>query len=207
MYHMRPGTRIPSGQKSYKNRPEVTPPISLRFFAAFTLFTIIGFLIFAVADHLSMVGGRRFDPAAAALVVGLHFALPFAILYTVSTNSPLSRPAIALYTAGLCTATAAGAGMLGRVPVSDAVRIGTSVTVAVIVAAWLFGSPRMRLYYALVAHKPVPPELLARADELLEPPQVARRLAAGIDWLAGYMEIAVLIGFIVLAFLAYASTA
>lgn len=206
MYSIRPGTRVPRGQQSFKNRPEAIPPVLLRLVAAMSLISVVGMLVYAVVERLTERGDVYLLPGDALLVVGLHFVLPFGVVYTVSTNSGWSRHLIAIYAIVLGTATALGVGFLGTLPMSELTRITISISAVLVIGVWLFGSSKMRLYYALVAGKPIPDDLAPQLRNLLVPSTFARRAASAIDWAADRMETIVLLGFVALALYAWFRT-
>ena len=179
---MRPGTKLPSGIKSFKNKPEVEPPGLLKAISILSIVSIVGVLVFAVKLGLSDLSSPTNYAEEAAYVAVLHFILPFGVAYTVTTNSRFSRHLIALYCLILCTATIAGKGFLGGLTSDFTTRTILSVSGFLIVVSWLFASPKMRYYYLLVSDQPVPPELASRATELANRNRLSPRARAIVEW-------------------------
>ena len=205
MPHLRPGTIIKFWSPKHENRPDVEPPALLKVVGALSVFSVAGVLVYAISRSLAVGGGGEPSGAHAVYVAILHFVLPFGVFYTINMNSPLSRWIIAIYTVVLCSATIAGKGVLGDLPLDDSLRLYASLAVAVPVLGWLFGSPKMRFYYATISGKPVPPELEARADELRSGPWLEPRGRAILEWIVDHVETLVLFGFIAAVLLAFRS--
>lgn len=202
---MRPGTKVKFWSPKFTNRPDIDPPGLLKLVSAVSIFSIVAFLVFAVGKAF-VFGGLDANAPEVAYVVMLHFILPFLAFYTVTNNSPLSRWVIALYSITLSGATIAGKGLLGDLSQHIDYRTEIAVGAMVIVMLWLFASPKMRFYYAAVSGKPPPPDLEARADELRPKDLLGAKGRAALDWLLGHAETMVLLGFIILAFYAFASS-
>ena len=111
----------------------------------------------------------------------------------------LLRHLIAFYAIVLGTTTVLGIGFPGKLPVSDLTRIALSISAVLMIGAWLFGSSKMRLYYALVNGKPIPDDLAPKLRILLTPSAFVRRTASVMDWATDYLETIVLLGFLALA--------
>lgn len=193
---MRPGTIIKFWSPRFENRPDVEPPTLLKLVGALSIFSIVGALIYAVAQQMAVGGSAEVVGVEALYVAVLHFILPFGVFYSINMNSPLSRPIIALYALMLSGATIAGKGFLGNLPVDESLRLYTTVAVALLVFSWLYGTPKMRFYYLTISGKPLPPELEARADELRAGPRLGPRGRAILEWFVDHMETLVLLGFI-----------
>ncbi len=203
MFQMRPGVKFKMWAPRFKNRPEVEPPGLLKAVSALSMFSIVGTLFYAVLQSLSGLAELGIE---AAYVAMLHFILPLGVVYTVTANSPLSRIVIVTYTLILSSATFAGKGWLASLPVFDSygeLIIGAFLTV---VLTWLFASPKMRFYYALLSGKPVPQDLAARADELHGGIWLSANARERLSWFLDHLEILVLVGFIVLVLYALSMT-
>lgn len=170
-----------------------------------SIISIIGVLVYAIATSIT---GTRTNPdaQAAAYVAVLHFLIPLSIAYTISGNHPLSRPLIAVYIVILSVATLAGFGFLGELEIDDSRKtIGTAAVLAA-TFAWLFRSPKMRFYYALISTKPIPADLRDRAAELAGRTWLSPKKSATIEWVAEHLENVVLLGFIAVVIYALFST-
>ena len=202
MFHMRPGTKVPLRSRSYKNRPTVEPPGLLRIVAALAIFSVVGVMIYSV--FLALAGGAPSElyRETAIYVAILHFLLPIGIAYTVTTNNRISRFLIAAYALILYTATLYGKGVLGGLEVDATVRAVASSICLALIGYWLFLSPKMRFYYSLISHKPIPPDLEDRADRLEGSNWLSSRTKQGIEWFVDHMETVVLLGFMAVAFYA-----
>ena len=206
MPHMRPGTIIKFWSPRFENRPDVEPPALLKAVGALSIFSVVGALVYAVAQQMAVGGTTEVVGVEAMYVAILHFVLPFGVFYAINMNSPLSRLIIGVYVIVLCSATIAGKGFLGTLAVDDAVKLTASLAVAVLVLGWLYGSPKMRFYYLTISGKPLPPAMEARADQLRAGPLLGPRSRAVLEWFVDNMETAVLMGFLLLALYAYWST-
>ena len=201
---MRSGIKFRLWSPRFKNKPDVGPPGLLRLVAALSIFSIIGVLVYAIA--ISITGIRSGpDPQSAAYVAVLHFLIPLGIAYTVGGNYPLSRLLIAVYVVTLSIATLAGIGFLGELQIDSSRKTIGTVAVLASTILWLFQSPKMRLYYALISGKPVPTDLVDRVDELTENTWLSPRATAAIDWFADNLETVVLLGFIAVTIFALIS--
>ena len=205
MWHMRPGTRVRFWSPKYKHRPGVEPPVLLRLLASLSIFSIIGVLIYGVAVALTAQWSTTHVTDDAPYIAVLHLVLPFCVFYTVSTNSWMSRPLIAIYFAVLYAATMLGKGFLGGLDVEPNAIAIVATAVFAVVMAWLFLSPAMRIYYLLLAGKPIPERLAPRARQLAERQSPHPKLVAAVEWCVDHLETIVMIGFIVAVIYAWLS--
>ena len=207
MAHMRPGVKIKFWSPKFTNRPDIEPPSLLKFVSAFSILSVIGFLVYAVASVMAPHGaGREPDLINGLYVAALHFILPIGVFYTVTVNSPLSRYVIGVHILTLTAATLAGKGFLGQLPITETTRIVASVAAFAVVMAWLFGSPKMRFYYAIISGKPIPEDLRPRADELHGGAILSPKVRAVLERIIDRLEIAVMLGLIVLVLYVYWTT-
>jgi len=196
---MRPGNKIPSGQRSFRHKPLVEPPGALRIVSALSILSIVGVLVYSVFIAIFSVTASGIDPEKGVYVAVLHFMLPFGVAYTVSTNNRLSRYILVAYFVLLYVATMSGKGFLGELQVEFLDKALLSTTGFALAVFWLFGSAKMRYYYALISDRPIPPDLESRAQELAGKNWPGPRTKAAIEWVADHMETVVLIGFTVVA--------
>ena len=203
---LRPGTKVRFWTPGYKNRPDVSPPGLLRLVSVFSFLSVTGVLLYAITITLSSLSFVQADPIEAAYIATLHFVLPICIFYTISTNSALSRPLIGIYFATLYVATVGGIGFLGNLPIDQATKFVSATLCLILFAWWLLRSARMRLYYALIAHRPVPVDLADRIDELTYRHALSPATKARIDWIIDHMENLVILGFIVVVLIAFSTT-
>jgi hypothetical protein len=186
--------------------PGVEPPGLLKAAGALSILSVVGVLLYAVAQSVTGTGGLETRGIAAAYLAVLHFVLPFVVFYTITANSPLSRLAIAAYVLILSTATMAGKGLLGELQFDPVHKAFAAVAVSVVVFYWLFGSARMRFYYAAISNKPMSPDLASRAEELHGGNWLSPKARESLAWFLDHMETIVLVGFIVAAIYAFVST-
>ena len=205
MVLMRPGVKVKMWSPRFTNRPEVEPPGLLKLIGATSIFSVVGMLIYGVAVSIS---GSTSDSVGvnAAYVVVLHFVLPLCAFYAISTNSPLSRSVIVTYILVLCAATIAGKGFLGELQIDQTYKTLATVVTLVAILAWLFGSPKMRFYYAAISNKPIPEDLVSRASELHGGNWLSPKARENIAWVLDHLETIVLLGFIVIVIYAFVST-
>lgn len=202
---MRPGTKVRFFSPRFTNRPEVEPPGLLRLLGATSILSVVGFLVYAVAQNLTRTGTGAGGPEM-AYVATLHFVLPLAAFYSITTNSRLSRIVITIYALTLGAATISGRGILGELPIDPAYRIAITAGALLITFAWLFGSPRIRYYYAALSDKPIPPDLASRESELQPKNWLSPKVRSAVVACLDYIETIVLLGFIVVVIYAFIST-
>lgn len=202
---MRPGTKVRFWTPRFKNKPDVEPPGLLRLASALSICSVVGFLVYSVAMVVA-TPGTSFEPATAAYVVLVHFLLPLGISYSVATNSLLSQYLLLAYIVILSVATMAGWGYFGELRIAAAVRAAVSTSIFLLLFWWLFRNDRMRYYYALIADRPVPDDLRSRSAELAGRNWLSPRTKAVLEWFADNLELAVMLGFIVVVIYAFMST-
>lgn len=203
MSDLRPGTKIKFWNPGFRNRPDVQPPGLLLLVSVLALLSSVGLLVFAVADSLSTAGSSAFDAEEALYIAVLHFVLPLTIAYTISTNSPLSKPLILAYILVLFAATMMGIGYLGELEFQGELKAVVATAIFLVVLLWLVGSPKMRLYYVLLSGKPVPEDLQHRVHELSGKSWLGPKARQTLDWVADNLETIVLLGFIVVVLYAF----
>jgi hypothetical protein len=207
MTNMRPGVKITFWSPRFKNKGSVEPPGLLRLTSALAIASIVGVLLYAALTSISGIGSAPAIEAEKAIYIAvLHFALPFGLAYAVSTNHPVSRLLIALYAAILCGATVMGKGVLGTLNTDDTVRSLGSMVFLLVVLYWLYATPKMRYYYALISDQPVPDDLQSRASELSGKKWINPKIRAVLDWVVDHLETVVLLGFIAAVIYAFVST-
>ena len=207
MVLLRPGVKFKMWTGGYTNQPSVDAPWLLKFVSVLAIFSIVGAILYVVAIS---IGGPTIGEVSnedAIYISILHFVMPIAVLYTVTTNSPASRILIFGYFVTLCISTIGGKGFLGGLPVDSTLRAVVSTMILLAIVLWLFLSPKMRFYYALISGKPVPSDLESRAASFMDDSKLNPRWRAALDWVADHLETVVLLGFTVLAIYAYVSTA
>jgi hypothetical protein len=205
MIQMRPGVKVKMWSPRFKNRPEVEPPGLLKAVGATSFLSVVGMLFYGVAVSIS---GSSSDSVGieAAYVAVIHFILPLCAFYAISTNSPLSRIIVATYIVTLSSATIAGKGFLGELQIDETYKILVSAGILITVLSWLFGSPKMRFYFAAISNKPIPVDLVTRASELHGGNWLSPKAREKLAWFLGHMETIVLLGFIVAVIYAFVST-
>lgn len=108
----RPGTRIRFWTPRFTNRSDVDPPGLLRLVAAISFVSMVAVLVHSVFIGVTGVSLPSIDPKTGLTITLLHFVIPFAMFFSVTTNSPLSRPLVGLYASGLGYAIATRKGIL-----------------------------------------------------------------------------------------------
>ena len=206
MPSMRPGTKVKLWSPKFTNRPDVEPPALLKFVGALSVFSAVGVLVYAVAKTLAMGGASEPAGIDAIYVAVLHFVMPIGVFYTINVNSPLSRYIVGIYSLTLFLATVTGRGLLGNLPVDEATRLVISIAVLLSIVYWLFASPKMRFYYATIANRPIPEDLVHRAEDLRGGISLNPKVRVALEWVIDRMETAVLLGFIAAVLYAWWST-
>jgi len=203
MTEMRPGTKIRFWTPGYRNRPDVQPPGLLRLVGGLSFLSVVGMLVYITALALTGTTGSYLGRESAIYIALVHFLLPLSIGYTVGVNSPASRILIVAYCGTLYAATLADKGYLGLLKIDAQIRFALATAALVLVLSWLYGSPKMRLYYLMLRNAPIPDSLAPHEATLAAKPWINPRLRATLDWLADNLEIIVILGFIIVAFYAY----
>lgn len=199
----RPATKVRFWTPKFKHAPGVRPPGLLNLISVLCILSVVGTLVYAA--FRTMAAGYQPDLAEAVVVSVIHFLLPISIAYTVFTNSHLSRPLLLTYSLALAASLLFGFGYVA--PVFDG-KLMSSIAMLVslgLITAWLYLSPKMRIYYALLRNRRIPKRLAARAIEYVENPWPGRRTNEILDWISEHLETLVLIGLIVTVLLAWAS--
>ncbi len=164
---MRPAGKVPLWTGGLINSPGVNPPGFLRFVLILCLSSLIGTLVYGV---LAILGHFPFDSMSPAEVLALMvvvFLFPFTILYTITVNSPLSR---LLLTANFLASVGFLAWLQGSwFSLVSNPYLAAICTFVLFSLAWLYGSTRARVYYTLIANKPVSPKHRHIVDELVKP--------------------------------------
>jgi hypothetical protein len=191
----------------YTNQPSIDAPWLLKLVAALAILSIVGALIYVVVVSIGGPGSPSLSTEEAIYISLLHFVMPLLVMYTVTTNSPISRLLILGYIVTLSLSTIGGKGILGSFNMDPTLRAGILVLVVLAVALWLFASPKMRFYYAVISGRPIPGDLESRAASFVDESKLNPKIRVAFDWIADHLETIVLIGFSVLAVYAYVSTA
>lgn len=200
MPHMRPGQRIRFWSPRFLNQPDVAAPGLLRLLAGIGMFSVAGVPMYAVA---LAVTGADIDSAEAIYVAVVHFVLPLGLFYAVNANSPLSRPILTVYFLVLAVATYLGKGFLGHLAADHVVTQAATIVILPVILLWLYATPKMRVYYALIRGRDVPFELEARRDDLTTTDWLGPRGKAILSTLLDNLETIVLLGFILAALAAF----
>lgn len=200
------GTKIKLWTGGYTNKPWVDPPWLLKLVAVLAFLSTIGSILYVTLNSVHWPGTPELSTEAAIYVVVLHFIVPVTVFYSVTVNSPASRLLILGYTITLYLATISNKGFLGTLAISPPVRDIVATLVLIAVAGWLFLSPKLRFYYALLSGDDVPADLESRAATFADESKLNPRVRAAIDWFADHLETIVLLGLAVLAVYAVATT-
>ena len=203
---MRGGIKIKMWKFGAKNKSHVDPPGLLRLVAALSIFSTVGVLVYSVFQATTGIAFSGMATEKAVYIAMLHFILPFCVFYAVSTNSVLSRFLIAAYSLVLYGATISGKGFLGELSAGSETSMVIASAAIFLVLVWLFRSPKMRLYYVLIAGKPVPENLKYRAPELVGGNSLSAKNRARIEWIIDNVETAIIFGFIIIVIIAFVTT-
>ena len=170
------------------NAPFVTPPASLRFMLILCVLSVTGTLIYSVATTLAM----STIPSATYLAIALvYFILPVLIAHAIAVNRWHSRPLIVVYSLAIAWQAAR---WLEALP--DAERqlgyVWTGIFLLV-VFSWLYGSMKLRVYYALITGRELPKGLRVPAEDILAPGPVERVFRRFAAFIGPHIELATLI--------------
>ena len=179
---MRPAGNLKLWTGGYVNRPGVGPPGYLRFILVLCTLSLIGTLFYAVFAILGHVGDPRNSAIQLAVEAVILFILPFSILYTISTNNPLSRILLLAYF-GVTIFAIANYNYSLVDTMTDPILV-VFLLFMLVTVFWLFLSSRSRVYYALIRNSPVPEELEHLVEKYVAPGPVElwiRRLGAVLE--------------------------
>lgn len=205
MGFVRAGSKIKFWTPGFRNNPDIRPPGLLLLASVLFFLSAVAVPVYAVFSSLIGPSGSTFPEGQAIYIAVLHFLLPLGIAFSVSVNSTFSRPLMTVYFALLFTATVAGKGLLGQLQPDTVQRVLVSIAVFASLLGWLYLSPKMRAYYLLLKGKPLP-ESLATVGAELHGNVFSERTTRTLGWLADHLETIVLLGFIILVFVAFAQT-
>jgi len=168
------------------------------------MLSVIGTLVFAVWTGV----GAGDEPSLedAIYIAILHFVVPLAVTYTVTTNHPTSRLLILGYILALYVSVLQRKGFLGNLDGNPELKAIVSTAVFIVVVLWLFVSPRMRFYFAMISGKPITKDLELQAATFMDDSKLNPKVRIVVDWLAERLETVVLLGFIAVVLYAYVST-
>jgi len=192
MSHSRPGVKITLWSAGFTNQEAVDPPWLLKTLVVLAILSMVASLLYAAATGL---GAISVPPAEEAIYIAvLHFVLPVVVIYTVTTNSPASRFLILGYFVTVYTATPNGKGFLGAIDVHAELRTMIATVILIAIGSWLFLSPKMRFYFALIAGKPIPSDLESRAARFMDQSKLNPKVRMVIDWIVDHIETVALLG-------------
>ncbi len=194
MSHMRPGIKVKLWTGGFTDHPTVDPPWLLKLVSVLAILSIVGAILYAAIATIGASDLASLSNEDAIYVAVLHFFLPIAVLYTVTTNSPVSRFLILGYFVTVYFSTIAGKGFLGNFDVDPTVRFAALTAALIVVVLWLFRSPKMRFYFAVISGKPVPADLESKAATFMDDSKINPRVRVVIDWIADHLETVVLLG-------------
>ncbi len=168
------------------------------------MLSVIGTLLFTVSLGVGL--GAEPSLEDGIYIAILHFVLPLGVTYTVTTNSSYSRLLILAYFLALYVSIIQGKGYLGNLDWDAELMAAGSTAIFATIVLWLFVSPKMRFYYALISGQPMSAELEAKAATFMDASKLSPRLRVVVDWFADYLETIVLLGFIAVCVYALRST-
>ena len=198
----RPGTIVRFWNPRFTNQPDIGPPLLLRLVSGLAILSVAGTLLYAVFTTLSAIGVAGLTSTQSLYVAVLHFILPLVAAYTISNNYPASRVVLVVYSLVLMTATLLGIGVLGQLAAKQAViAIGLPALFTGFVF-WLYLGRKPKVYYWLIAGKPVPEDLHDVAESLREDKWLDPRVRDAMNRILDNLEIITMIGFIVIVLLA-----
>lgn len=197
-------TKVRLWTGGFTHQPLIDPPWLLKALSVLSMLSVIGTLVFAVWTGV----GAGDEPSLedAIYIAILHFVVPLAVTYTVTTNHPTSRLLILGYILALYVSVLQRKGFLGNLDGNPELKAIVSTAVFIVVVLWLFVSPRMRFYFAMISGKPITKDLELQAATFMDDSKLNPKVRIVVDWLAERLETVVLLGFIAVVLYAYVST-
>jgi len=197
-------TKVKLWTGGFTHQPSIDPPWLLRTFSALTMLSVVGTLVFAV--WIGVGAGDEPSLEDAIYIAILHFVAPLGITYMVTTNNPASRFLILGYFLALYVSVVEGKGFLGNLNWNPELKAIVSTAIFVLVVLWLFVSPKMRFYFAMISGKPIDRDLQQQSASFMDESKLNPKVRMVIDWFAERLETFVLLGFIAVVLYAYVST-
>jgi hypothetical protein len=164
------------------------------------ILSVTGTLIYGVAVQLRT--SANVAVVEMVYVAVLHFLLPLLIAWSIAVNRQFSRPLLALYT--LVVAFEVFFRIRAQTwsqPNQTYAWLGLA-TVMLLVFVWLYGTLRMRIYYALISGRALPDDLPQPAEEILQPGQFEKMFGRLSRFVAPYFEFLAVLIVILALFLA-----
>ena len=196
-------TKVKLWTGGFTNKPSIDPPWPLRVLSALAMLSVIGTLVFAV--WIEVGEGAQPSLEDAVYIAVLHFLVPLGITYTVTTNHPMSRLLILGYCLALYVTMIQGKGSLGKLAWDPELKVVVSTTLLAAVVLWLFVSPKMRFYFAMISERPIAKDLEMQSAAFMDSSKLNPKVRIAIDWFVERLETVVLLGFIALVLYAYVS--
>lgn len=188
------------------NAPFVTPPVSLRLVMVLSIISVVATLVLGVLTQLGHTGGWAISDIGQAFVAAVYFVLPVLIAVAISTNRVSSRPLILIYSLAVTWQLIA---RLDRIIESPDTRGAAlfAITLALIgITWWLYRSPRLRVYYALISDRPMPDDLAADVERLTSPGRFESAFGRAGQFIAPYLEVIVVVLVIATVLIAFGMT-
>ena len=110
----------------------------LRLVGALSMLSVVVTLMYTVFEATSVTGFLHGAERRMLYIAPLQFVLPFLVLYTINTNSWLSRPLVPLYKLVLFGATILGYGVLGAIDINEILRLVFASAFLLVVFLWLY---------------------------------------------------------------------
>ena len=152
--------------------PGLSPPVVLKFVQVICLLSLVGSLIYGVLTILGHFGGDSVGASRRLLEALVLFVLPFAVMFSISVNSPASRYLFIFYGLGVNFLVFGNTtNWWGALPTMFNLLL---VVGCLGVAFWMFFSRRGRTYYLVISHQKLPKELEPVLDSLMVPSSLER---------------------------------
>ncbi len=179
-----------------KRGVEFTTPLSIRLFVLVCATSVAGVLVQAVKTQLSYIQDQSFLELA---LDGLgFFCLPILIAVTISNESVHSRKLIACFSAFLAYKIFIWLSVTGNL-------FSAALPGIIIIAGslwWLFNSKKIRIYYALLANKPLPNHLENNIETIMSPSSLEKKIIKRKTGTSPHLDSLVMLIIFILFFIA-----
>ena len=168
--------------------------MSLRLFGMLCFMSVIGLLVYGVAVTLSTHPAAQTTPQLEMIIeTVVWFGLPLLVAHTIWTNRPISQllSAICLAAAGYHSFVAIKSKIVEEATLQY---IGFGVGLVFLGAMWwLFGSTKLRVYYALIRNVPIPFDIDTIVEDVMAPGPIETLVGRVGKLLAPWLELGVVV--------------
>lgn len=136
------------------NQPDVPPPLGLAVAAALCILPLVALLVLGIAQLLSQHADSMYSAKESLILAVVAGVLPMLTIHSITTNRSMSRWLLLSLVCGLLLLSLRWIDLFNTAP-----SFGLAAFLLLAIGWWLFRSPRMRVYYALISGNEIPQDL------------------------------------------------